>query len=381
MLKHICLYKLIDFKLCTIREGFSLVIPLLVAMCVLTNLQAQEMPGQMVEIAATIIEYRHNNEEQFGIFYEYDPNPDNTDFGESNLFLHGTENVQDSPISALDITGNFAKFKYGTINFNLKTAIQKGWATVISNPTILVSDGQSASLASGEEFPTTKLTLSGNQTKLELQLRKTGIKLNVTPLILEGENILMNLEIESSEISRLDVFDRGDGLRYELPVVTTRNIKSVVIVPSERQLYIGGLYTDNTGDLTRKVPIAGDLPIIGYFLRGFNKTNRRTETIFQIVPSIKGPGLGLEDDHSIFSDLLKDEVIQQQRMLDQIPSGQMSSGTIEEVTGQPVILPDAVQAASSTISPASGEFPMQNPTPQTPTPTPTKKYWKALRLN
>ncbi len=352
------------------------------------SLKAQELPGQMIEVAATIIEYRHDNEEQLGIFYQFDPNPDTTDFGESNLFLHGTENVTDQPIPTLDISGSFTKFKYGSIDFNLKAAIQKGWATVISNPTLLVSDGQSANISAGEEFPITELTLQGNKTKLSLEQRKTGIKLNVTPRILEGDNVLMDLEIESSEITRFDVFDRGDGLRYELPVVTTRNIKTVVIVPSERQLYIGGLYTDNTGDLTRKVPIAGDLPVIGYFLRGFNKKNRRTETIFQIVPTIKGPGIGMEDEHSVFSELLRDEVIQHQKMLDQIPSSQLAPGMIRNASGLPVMsAPRSNRSATSVIQPSTAEviLPQEQESSSkpfsTPTPTPKRKYWKRFRLN
>ena len=102
----------------------------------------------------------------------------------------------------------------------------------------------------------------------------------------------MNLEIESSEITRFDTFDRGDGKRYELPIVSKRNIKSVVIVPSAQQLYIGGLYTNNTGDLVRKVPILGDVPGLGILLRGFNKKKRQSETVFQITPTIMRPGQG-----------------------------------------------------------------------------------------
>ncbi len=353
------------------------------------KLRAQELPGAMVEIAATIIEYRHNHEEQFGVFYQFQPN-EKTDFGQSDLFLPGTEKQTDQHIPALNITGSFAEFKYGSIDFNVKTAIQEGWATVISNPMVLVADGESTSLSSGEEVPLTTLQFQGNKTRLELKTRKTGIKLNVTPRIFEGDKVLMNLEIESSEIIRFDVFDRGDGQRYELPVVSTRNIKSVVIVPSGRQLYIGGLYTDDTGDLTRKVPVAGDIPILGYFLRGFNKKKRRTETIFQIIPTIRKPGYGLEADLSVFSDLLEtnsDSKVIQEQKLDRIPSDlspqQLAPIGIKEPTGQAVVIPgEKIKAASPEIKPGTGDIPgmKEEKVRKKLTPDRKRKRWKRLIL-
>ena len=132
----------------------------------------------------------------------------------------------------------------------------------------------------------------------------------------------MNLEIESSEITRFDTFDRGDGKRYELPIVSKRNIKSVVIVPSAQQLYIGGLYTNNTGDLVRKVPILGDVPGLGILLRGFNKKKRQSETVFQITPTIMRPGQGISTEDNIFRNLLRGDddqvrILDEQRYLDE----------------------------------------------------------------
>ena len=280
-------------------------------------------PGQMIEISATIYDFRYDKETQFGIFYQY--NRTRGSFQDSNVFLPGTEKVQDTPIPALDLSGTFASLDYGAIEFNIKTALQEGWGTVISNPSVLASDGVKASIISGEVVPITVVKVQGNQTTLDTQNRDTGIKLIVTPHIFKSNYILMNLEVESSEITRFQLFDRGDGARYELPVVATRNIKSVVLIPNEKKLYIGGLYTDISGDLTRKVPVLGDVPGLGFFLRGFNKKKSRAETVFQITPIIRDPGFGItSQDVSIFSDLLEPEgnkqIINQYQLLDQVPS-------------------------------------------------------------
>jgi len=261
-------------------------------------------PKRMVEIQATIFEYRLTNEKQLGIFYQYNRikgSRQNTD-----VFLHGTENPSDTSIPALDLSGSFAKISYGSIDYNIRTAIEEGRATVISNPTILTADGEPGSLSSGERVPITIMTTQGNNTKLKLEFRNTGIRFNVTPRIFKQDYVMMNIEIESSEITGFQLFDRGDLERFELPIITTRTIQTAVILPAGSPLYIGGLYTKNAGDVTRKIPILGDVPGIGFFLRGFNKKRQDTETIFRITPIIREPGKGLDPaiESSIFHDLL-----------------------------------------------------------------------------
>lgn len=303
-----------------------------------SHAQAYEIPGPMIEIAVNIYEYRLDNEKQLGLFYQY--NSKSGSFQNSDVFLPGTENLRDNPIRALDISGSFAKLKYGSVDFNLKTAIQEGRATIISNPIMLTADGQRASILSGEEIPLTVLKLQGFNTVLDTETRPTGIKLIVTPRIYRDEFILMELEIESSEITRFDVFDRGDHQRYELPVVSKRNIKTVVMIPSSQQLYIGGLYTSSTGDLVRKVPIVGDLPVVGFFLRGFNKKKRQTETVFQITPTIRHLGMGVSTDDNIFRDLLKtgetEAIIDEQQYLNEASMRSPFQNLIPPPSGQPI---------------------------------------------
>lgn len=260
--------------------------------------------GPIIEISAKIFEFRYDTETQFGIFYQFNSN--DSALQNSDVFLHGTESIlTDAPIPALDLTGSFAQLSYGSIDFNVKSALEEGWGTVISNPTLITANGKPASIQSGEQIPYTTVKITGTNAKLTLQEKPTGIKLVVTPYILSGSNnILMNLEIESNDVVRFEVFDRGDGERFELPVVSRRNVQTAVIIPSGQRLYIGGLYSRNTGDITRKVPIVGDLPILGFFLRGFNKKRGTAETMFQITPTIRKPGLGIQTHLTGFDQVL-----------------------------------------------------------------------------
>jgi len=274
-------------------------------LCLFPLIASTQEIKPVIQISANVYVYRLDGEKQLGLFYQY--NRTHGSVQSSDVFLHGTENVNENAIGALDVSGSFATLKYGSIDYNLKTAVEEGRATLINHQRAIVSDGEHFSFSAGEKIPLTKVSMKGNNITLNTEDRPVGIKLNGTPRIFRGENVIMDLEIESSEVTQINTFDRGDEKRYTLPVIAKRNIKTVVIVPSDRPVYIGGLYTDTTGDLTRKVPILGDLPIIGFFLRGFNKSRRQTETIFRITPVIKKPGEGLDIGSSIFEELLQPE--------------------------------------------------------------------------
>ncbi len=338
----------------------SVLVCLVVSAAMFCNLPAHPQNpvlGPQIQVSANIYEYRLDTQKQLGLFYQY--NRDHGSLQTSDVFLHGTDTLAENPIPAVDLSGSFATLVYGSIDYNLKTAIEEGRATIISSPNITTRNGVHSSQHTGEKIPMTVVTVKGNQTTLAQAEIKTGINLSVTPHIYRENNVLMDLELESSETTRYDIFDRGDGQRFELPVITKRKIQVVVIVPSGKQLLVGGLFTENSSNVTRKVPIAGNLPVIGYFLRGFNKRKGRTETIFQITPTIKPPGSGLDYEAPVFRDLLtpkedEDAIINKPRVIRRAPiQGVRGNGT------EPGLLPGSVQ---SQIPSATGTLVIPNAT-------------------
>lgn len=283
--------------------------------------QAPGQPGPMVEISAKVFEFRYDTETQFGIFYQFNERDSGSYIADSDIFLPGVANpMTDVAIRALDLTGSFARINYGNIDFNVKAALQEGWGTVINNPTLITADGKTASIHSGESIPYTEVEFRGNQTNLRLQRRQTGVSMAVTPYILPKDRILLDLQISNNEVVRFEVFTRSEGQRYELPVISTRRVRTVVILPSGQRLYIGGLWSHNTSDITRKVPIIGDMPGLGFFFRGFNKKVGKSETLFQIIPTIRSPGVGLESQLTAFDRFFSledadDEIVRQQGAL------------------------------------------------------------------
>lgn len=296
------------------QHFFSFCLSFLLVGAVMESADSQDIgrPGPMVEISATIFEFRYDTETQFGIFYQFNENETQDAIRNSDVFLPGTQNPQtDSPIPALDLTGQFAQIDYGDIDFNVKAALQEGWGTVISNQNVMTTEGHQANIHLGERIPFTDYTIQGNKAKLNVQHKKAGISLDAVPYILYGDKILLDLQISSNDVVRFEIFERGEGIRYELPIISTRSVRTVVILPAGERLYIGGLWSSSDGDTVRKVPVLGDIPGIGFFFRGFNKRAEKAETLFQIIPNIVQPGVGgIQANLSSLNGILEDNSLE-----------------------------------------------------------------------
>ena len=157
---------------------------------------------------------------------------------------------------------------------------------ILSAPQILTLNNQEAEIDVGQDVPVKTASRIGgtggtDQSVVtdQFDYRPTGVKLKVTPQINSNQEITLKLEQEIKEVS-----NREAGLT--LPEFTKRKIKTTIKVENEQTIVIGGLISTNQGKSMRKVPILGDIPILGYlFKRTTNETNRTNLLVF-ITPHI-----------------------------------------------------------------------------------------------
>lgn len=273
------------------RPG-SYVLAAILALGVSSSALAQ---NRTIEIAVDILEVRLSDEQQFGLAYEYiRSRGDVLDF---DLFLPGTAGPSDPAIPALQMTVDFLNSRYGDLDMTLQAAIRKGEANILSNPRLIVQEGETAHIVTGEEVPITMLEIKGSKQTLKSVSKNTGVKLYVTPSILQEEYIIMSIQAEVSEIAALEGFtpagsESGEAV-FELPRVQRRTVQTVVLAQNQRSIYIGGLISEISQKTTRKVPILGDMPYVGLPFRSKNDSSFFTETWFRITPTIKEPGEGI----------------------------------------------------------------------------------------
>lgn len=223
-----------------------------------------------------------------------------SNFGLSNLVVvDGSNNAK--PVSTTTSgTGNkkFGKVPttgsggIGLINYKdiftipvLMQALQtQGNFRIISLPRILTNDHQQAQLKVTDQRPatTTSESSSGSVVTSFSGFQEAGTVLNITPHI-SGEKNYLRIDVEQS----IEEFDLSQQIKPEiLPPKRTRKITTSVTVPDGQTIAIGGLTFDSEEESLKKIPLFGDLPLIGFLFQQRTVTHRKRNIYLFITPHI-----------------------------------------------------------------------------------------------
>jgi general secretion pathway protein D len=157
---------------------------------------------------------------------------------------------------------------------------------IISNPKVLTLDNQDASIKVGQDvpFPTgIKYDVNGNPI-ITYDYKYVGLDLNVVPHVTE-KNIRLVLKLKVQEITGYLTNNVG-GINYSVPITSTRELNSDVIVQNGQTVIIGGLISQKSLLGTSKVPVLGDAPLVGALFRSTHKENDKTNLFIFITPYV-----------------------------------------------------------------------------------------------
>jgi general secretion pathway protein D len=185
------------------------------------------------------------------------------------------------------LTLGVGRFDSGSINFAalLRALKSDGSTNILSTPTLVTLDNEEAEIIVGEEVPfvTGSFSTTGGATNVTnpfqtIQRQNVGITLRVRPQINEGNAI--KLDIEQS-IDSLSTSSRAVDL-----ITNTRSIKTSIIVDDGEVIVLGGLIRDDVQERVQKVPLLGDIPLIGWLFRSQSTTKAKTNLMVFLKPSI-----------------------------------------------------------------------------------------------
>ncbi|WP_022851618.1 secretin N-terminal domain-containing protein [Limisalsivibrio acetivorans] len=177
---------------------------------------------------------------------------------------------------------------------------------VISTPHILVLDGKNASINVGTEVPVvTSETSAGdlggtdnNPTIVRnVQYRSTGVSLSVTPVVNSDGFLTMTISQELSEAQS------NSTSSIDSPIILNRSIQTEVNLKSGETVLLGGLIRENESESMNKIPLLGDIPILGHLFKVQSMSKQKTELIIQITPYI----LSQADDVRNIADAVEKE--------------------------------------------------------------------------
>ncbi len=176
--------------------------------------------------------------------------------------------------------------EYKTILDILRTV---GDAKVLSSPRIMVLNNQEAKILVGtkDAYITSSASQSGSGSTITSQsvnFVDTGIKLYVTPIINRDNFVVMKIrpEISSAEKTAITSEDK----KTEIPIITTSEAETTVMVKDGVTIVIGGLRKDTKKKDVKKIPILGDIPFLGMFFRSTSDETSKIELIILLTPHI-----------------------------------------------------------------------------------------------
>jgi type IV pilus assembly protein PilQ len=160
------------------------------------------------------------------------------------------------------------------LNLELSALEAEGKGNIVSSPRVITADQTKARIEQGEEIPYQQATSSG---ATSVAFKKASLRLEVTPQITPEGNVILDLEVNK---------DSRGALTAAGPAINTKQVKTQVLVENGGTVVIGGIFTQDEQNEINKVPLLGDIPIIGYLFQNRVKSTRKTELLVFITPKI-----------------------------------------------------------------------------------------------
>ena len=193
-------------------------------------------------------------------------------------------------------TGGYASLNVVSSDFTslINALARYGKVYTLSNPRIMVSNGQTALIATGivtPFFERQAVTLTGTTTtQLQENIVKTnvleGVLLGVTPRIDDKGNIILNIVPVSTRLEGTKTLERNGEVIAEAPILNIKETGTVVRVKDGELVVIGGLIGDVKGVEERKVPGLGDIPVLGYLFKSKHIYKEKRELIIFLRPRV-----------------------------------------------------------------------------------------------
>ena len=251
---------------------------------ILDALKQLDLVPLQVLVEATILEITLSGNLEYGVQWQFLGRMKKYD---SELSLDGTLDGTESS----GLGKSFPGFNWAvtlppeTVRTTLSALAGDGLVNILSSPSVMVLDNQTATMQVGQEVPiaTTQqqsTTTSDSNIVNQIEYKSTGVQLDVTPRVTPGGLVQMEIEQEVSTVVKTD------SSSLNSPTFQTRNIKSHVAVRSGQAVVLGGLIQDIREDGRQGIPGLYNLPVVGTLFGERQRSADRTELVVVLTPKV-----------------------------------------------------------------------------------------------
>lgn len=161
------------------------------------------------------------------------------------------------------------------LDVQLAALENEGHGELISSPSLFTANQQAASIESGEEIPYQEISKSG---ATGVAFKKAVLSLKVTPQIMPGNQILLQLQVNQDKPSNRMILG--------VPAISTRQISTHILVKSGQTIVLGGVYEADKEKGQQRIPFLGKIPFIGWLFNLQNMAENKRELLIFVTPKI-----------------------------------------------------------------------------------------------
>jgi type IV pilus assembly protein PilQ len=172
------------------------------------------------------------------------------------------------------------------VDLELSAAQAEGRGEIVSSPRLITANQREATIEQGVEIPYQESSSSGATTT---QFKKAVLSLKVTPQITPDNRIILDLTVSKDSVGQLVASATGGFV----PSIDTREIVTQVLVNDGQTVVLGGILETERRDSENKVPLLGDIPIVGHLFKQTSKTDNKHELLIFVTPRILREGASL----------------------------------------------------------------------------------------
>lgn len=171
------------------------------------------------------------------------------------------------------------------LSFFIQALAENQYVSILAEPTLVALSGEEANFLAGGEFPVPS-SAGGNSDAIQIEFKEVGVRLTFRPEVLGDGTIRMNVDTEVSEISD---FGAIEVQGFSIPSIVTRRVETTLEMKSEQTFTMAGLLNRATNVRNTRVPLLGDLPVIGALFRSVSYQLGETELVIMVTPSLVEP--------------------------------------------------------------------------------------------
>jgi pilus assembly protein CpaC len=242
-----------------------------------------------IELQVQLAEVDHSVAKEYGLDYLFNYDGSKDDF--TGGLYPGDVATPSMPLAIFDgqaVEGADGAFRWTRTGKDLTTMVRalasKGAIRLLAEPNVVAASGTKASFLSGGEIPVPVASsgATGGST-VTIEWKEFGVKVDFLPTIIDED--LINLQV-APEVSSLDFSNGIDLSGFRIPALRSRKAVTTVELRAGETLVIGGLIMEQESVVESRIPVLGDIPLLGYLFRSKETQRSINELMLVVSPKI-----------------------------------------------------------------------------------------------